>query len=99
MSRQLGAHWERVVYPMVGVVLLLLVWSAVCAIWKMPSAVLPTPLEVLKALISHGPALLSEGWITFKATLYGFLLALFLGIPIAVAVSMFRWANYMFYPL
>ena len=96
MSR---AAAERIVYPIIGVAVLLVVWAGVCVVWRVPAAVLPTPMEVLKALIQHGPALLSEGWITFKATFYGFALALLLGIPIAVAVSMFRWANYMFYPL
>ena len=93
------ATLERLGYPILGIGALLGLWAGICVVWKVPSAVLPTPAEVLKALISHGPALVSEGWITFKATMYGFLLALVLGIPIAVAVSMFRWANYMFYPL
>ena len=90
---------ERVLYPVFGVVLLLALWQIICIAWKMPSAVLPTPLEVLAAIIKHWRALVSEGWITAKATGYGFALALVLGIPIAVAVSSFRWVNLMFYPL
>lgn len=91
--------WQRTVYPLAGAALVVALWWAVCVIWKMPAAVLPTPMDVVRAIGTHWPALLSEGWITFKATLYGFALALILGIPIAVAVSLFRWAHDMFYPL
>lgn len=90
---------QRLAFPIAGVLLVLALWAAVCALWKMPAAVLPTPADVLKAIIGNGPALLSEGWVTMKATLYGFGLALLLGIPIAVAVSLFRWVHLMFYPL
>lgn len=90
---------ERLLYPLLGVLLLLALWQAVCIGWKMPSAVLPTPLEVARSIARHADALVTEGWVTLKATLYGFALALLVGIPIAVAVSSFRWVNLMFYPL
>jgi NitT/TauT family transport system permease protein len=90
---------ERLAYPLAGVVIVLALWAGVCSLWKMPSAVLPTPLEVALSIASHWQALLTEGWVTFKATMYGFGLALLLGIPIAVAVSLFRWVHLMFYPL
>jgi NitT/TauT family transport system permease protein len=93
------AAWQRLAYPLIGAALVVSLWWAVCTIWKMPAAVLPTPMDVVRAIGSHWPALLSEGWITFKATMYGFALALILGIPIAVVVSLFRWAHDMFYPL
>ncbi len=90
---------ERFIYPVIGVGLVIALWQLVCVLWKMPSAVLPTPLEVLRSIAGNWPALVSEGWVTFKATMYGFALALLLGIPIAVVVSTFRWVNLMFYPL
>ncbi len=90
---------QRALYPVVGVLLVLLAWQAACIAWKMPSAVLPTPVEVAQAVIKYAGVLAGEGWVTLKATLYGFGLALLIGIPIAVAVSSFRWVNLMFYPL
>jgi NitT/TauT family transport system permease protein len=94
-----AASIERLVYPLLGVTAVLIAWWAVCVIWKMPTAVLPTPADVLSAIVKHWHTLLTEGWITFKATIYGFGLALLLGIPIAMAVSLSRRANLMFYPL
>ena len=90
---------QRALYPVVGVLLVLLAWQAACIAWKMPSALLPTPVEVAQAVIKYAGVLAGEGWVTLKATLYGFGLALLIGIPIAVAVSSFRWVNLMFYPL
>lgn len=90
---------ERTLYPILGVVITLALWQGICIAWKMPAAVLPTPLDVARSVVSHWHPLLTEGWITFKATMYGFVLALVLGIPIAVAVSSFRWVNLTFYPL
>ena len=43
--------------------------------------------------------LISEGWVTLKETLYGFMLALAVGLPLAVAVANSRALNLMFYPL
>lgn len=90
---------KKVGYPLLGLLLTLALWQGVCVIWSVPTAVLPTPIQVATAVGKHWPTLLQEGWITLKATLYGFALALVLGIPLAVAVSTFRWVNLMFYPL
>src|SRR5262249_60100331 len=57
------------------------------------------PDMVLRSLIIRGDLLLSEGWITLKETLYGFLLALAVGLPLAVAVANSRPLNLMFYPV
>jgi NitT/TauT family transport system permease protein len=90
---------QRVVLPIVGIVGTLALWQLACMLWKVPVAVLPTPVQVGASIAQHWQSLLSEGWVTLKATLYGFALALLLGIPLAVAVSTFRWVNLMFYPL
>jgi NitT/TauT family transport system permease protein len=89
----------RIFYPVVGVILVLALWQILCTAWKMPSSVLPTPTDVAFAIGKHWKTLIVEGWVTMKASLYGFALALALGIPIAVAVSMSRRVNLMFYPL
>ena len=94
-----GANVRRIGLPMAGILLVLGAWQTVCVAWNMPSAVLPTPWEVAEATWKYREALLIDGWVTMKATLYGFALALLVGIPIAAAVSMFSWVNQMFYPL
>jgi len=93
------SHLGKVMYPVVGVVLVLAFWQLACIAWKMPTSVLPTPVDVAQAIAKHWLTLLQEGWVTMKATMYGFALALVLGIPLAMAVSLSRRINLMFYPL
>ncbi|MGJ7530598.1 ABC transporter permease [Variovorax sp. GB1P17] len=90
---------QRMVYPLIGILAVILIWHGICVTWSLPVAVLPTPLQVAASVAQHWSTLAEEGWVTLKATLYGFGLALLFGIPLAVAVSTFRWVNLMFYPL
>jgi NitT/TauT family transport system permease protein len=86
-------------YPLAGTVLLIALWTFLCVYANVPTVVLPTPDKVLYAFIARFDLIVSEGWITLKETLYGFVLALVIGIPMAVAVANSRAMNLMFYPL
>jgi NitT/TauT family transport system permease protein len=90
---------SRVGYPLAGIILILAAWILICWLGNMPTVVLPTPDKVVRAFVGRFDLLLSEGWITFKETIYGFLLALAVGLPIAVAIANSRPLNLMFYPL
>jgi NitT/TauT family transport system permease protein len=90
---------SQTLYPLAGVALIIAVWVLACWIGNIPTVVLPAPDKVLRAFIVRGDLLLSEGWVTLKETLYGFLLALAVGLPLAVAVANSRPLNLMFYPL
>src|SRR5262249_22327232 len=74
-------------------------WALACGLISIPTGRLPSPDKVLRALIVRGDLLLNESWITLKDTLYGFLLALLVGLPLAVAVGNSRPLAFMFYPL
>jgi NitT/TauT family transport system permease protein len=90
---------KRLVYPPLGIAITLLLWHWVCIQFKLPVSALPTPGQVLDAGVERWDLLLSEGWVTLKETLYGFFLAVALGIPIAVAVSNSQTLNLMFSPV
>jgi NitT/TauT family transport system permease protein len=90
---------SQLLYPLAGVALIIAVWMLACWLLDIPTVVLPSPDKVLRALIVRSDLLFSEGWITLKETLYGFLLALAIGLPLAVAVANSRPLNLMFYPL
>ena len=86
-------------YPLLGVAVILAAWTAFCVLRGIPTVVLPTPDKVFNAFIARFDLLVSEGWVTLKETLYGFILALVVGIPMAVAIANSRALNLMFYPL
>jgi len=90
---------SQLLYPLAGVALIIAVWVLACWFFNIPTVVLPSPDKVLRSLIIRSDLLFSEGWITLKETLYGFVLALVVGLPLAVAIANSRPLNLMFYPL
>lgn len=96
MTRRIAT---QIGYPLAGTLLLIALWTFLCVYFNVPTVVLPTPDKVLYAFIARFDLIWSEGWITLKETLYGFILALVIGIPMAVAVANSRAMNLMFYPL
>ena len=89
----------RVLLPVAGLVLLIAIWHLYVVAFDVPKAVLPKPAEVLDATIANWRLVVSEGWITLLESLYGFVLAFVLGVPLAVAIAGSRTLNLMFYPL
>jgi NitT/TauT family transport system permease protein len=61
--------------------------------------VVPRPGVVLDAIIENPLLLLEEGWATLLACVLGFVLAVVIGIPLAVLMTDSRAMNLMFYPL
>jgi len=87
------------VFPLAGTAIILLLWHYYVVLFRVPVVVLPTPMQVLQAIVEDSKALAEEGWITALECLYGFALAMAVGIPIAVTMTYSRIANQMFYPL
>jgi NitT/TauT family transport system permease protein len=65
-------------------------WALACWLGRLPVVVLPPPDKVLIAFVGNMGLLLEESWVTLRETLYGFALALVLGLPMAVAVATSR---------
>jgi NitT/TauT family transport system permease protein len=95
MRRQLS----RFVFPLAGAAIIVLAWHYYVVLFRVPVVVLPTPLQVAVAMTAELKILSEEAWITALECVYGFLLALGIGIPIAVVMTYSRIANLMFYPL
>jgi len=95
MSRRVS-HF---LYPLAGTLIIVLVWHYYVVLLHVPVVVLPTPMQVLQAMVQESRALLEEGWVTALECIYGFALAMAIGIPIAVTMTYSRIANQMFYPL
>jgi NitT/TauT family transport system permease protein len=94
-----GRVFSQIAYPLSGVIVLVALWAFLCVYLDIPTVVLPTPDKVLFAFIARFDLIVSEGWVTLKETMLGFILAVVVGIPMAVAVANSRPLNLMFYPL
>jgi NitT/TauT family transport system permease protein len=89
----------HVMFPLAGTAIILLVWHSYVVLFQVPIVVLPTPWQVLQAMVQEWKILGEEAWITALECIYGFALAMGIGIPIAVIMTYSRIANQMFYPL
>lgn len=89
----------RVLLPVIGLALLIVLWHVYVVAFDVAPAVLPKPAQVLDATLANWRLIVSEGWITLLESLYGFILAFALGVPLAVAIAGSRTLNLMFYPL
>ena len=92
-------NFLRLFYPLAGIVIILVAWHLYVVLLRVPLVVLPGPLEVGASLADNSKILLEESWVTALECVYGFALALVIGIPIAVVMTYSRVANQMFYPL
>lgn len=90
---------RKLIYPPLGILLVLAAWHFYVVKFNVPVAVLPTPLQVWQSLVKDRELLVSEGWVTLKECIYGFVLAFVVGVPLAVAVATGKTLNLMFYPL
>jgi NitT/TauT family transport system permease protein len=95
----MSRHAAHFLYPFAGTLIIILAWHYYVVLFHVPVVVLPTPLQVFQAMMEESKALLEEGWITALECIYGFALAMVIGIPIAVTMTYSRIANQMFYPL
>jgi NitT/TauT family transport system permease protein len=95
----MSKHAAHFLYPLAGTLIIILAWHYYVVLFHVPIVVLPTPMQVLHAMVTESKALLEEGWVTALECIYGFALAMAIGIPIAGTMTYSRIANQMFYPL
>ncbi len=90
---------HRLLYPLAGFAIILVLWQAYVELFHVSPIVLPSPLAIAQASWQRYDLLLGETWPTFLESVYGFALALAIGIPMAVCVANSRILNLSLYPI
>ena len=91
---------EKMIYGSISVIVLLAMWELLTALKIEPSILLPSPLEVVRALgdMFASPTI----WLDLGASggelLYGFLLAAVVGIVVGLAIGWYRRVGYVLDP-
>ena len=78
---------------------LLVVWQLVCTIGLVPSYMLPSPVQVVRAFVSEIPALSENSIITLQEACIGLILGVSVGFLAAVLMDGFEVLYKAFYPL
>ena len=92
-----SAH--RLVYPLVGFVIIVVLWQGYVDLAHVSKIVLPSPMDILRSSWQRYDLLLRETVPTALESIYGFALAVVIGIPLAVCVANSRILNLTLYPI
>ncbi len=92
-------RWQRSLYPVAGLVIILAVWQIYTSWSGISRIVLPSPVDIGLVSFRRYDLLLKETWPTLIETVLGFALALLVGIPLAVCVANSRILNLAIYPI
>jgi len=83
----------------VSLILLTVLWEGAVWIFSVPEFLLPAPSAVAEVLFSRSGILLENTFVTFRETVYGFLMGLVLGVVSAVMIVYSRLLQNLLYPL
>ncbi len=78
---------------------LLVIWQVICIAQVVPSYMLPSPIEVIRAFISEFPTLCKHSLITLQEAFLGLVLGVGIGLIMAVLMDSFEILYKAFYPL
>jgi NitT/TauT family transport system permease protein len=93
------SQWQRSLYPVAGLVIILVVWQIYTSWSGISRIVLPSPVDIGLVSFQRYDLLLKETWPTLIETVLGFALALLVGIPLAVCVANSQVLNLAIYPI
>jgi NitT/TauT family transport system permease protein len=83
-------HFTRVrdvVLPIGTAAVALALWETVVRLYKVPSVILPPPSEVVQLFVRNYPLLLEHAVPTMTETVIGFVLAVLLGVGLAIVIT------------
>ena len=88
---------KNILPPILVLIIFLLVWSIGAHLYNM-AFLLPNPLQVAQAFATDIDMVIGGLWITFQEALYGYLLAISIGITFAAIMSQSKLLERSFYP-
>jgi NitT/TauT family transport system permease protein len=87
IARAGGVRLMRMLTPIAGILVFLLIWQVGVVVSKAPAYLLPAPTEIARTFIDEFPRLLRHGWVTTYEMLLGYLLAVAIAVPLAIAIT------------
>jgi NitT/TauT family transport system permease protein len=91
--------WSGNAAPLIITGLFLLAWQIIVPWAKIPQLILPTPYQILHTMFNQYPLLFSDAQVTLFEVLYGFALAVVVGIPLALGIFYSPFFGKSVYPI
>ena len=93
-------NWkENVLAPLLFTLVLLVLWEIGCRVFSLPATVLPTPINIAKAMVQYWPAIWQNGLQTLMTTLLGFGLAIVFGLALGIGIGWSKLIYGALYPV
>lgn len=99
MEKFLKSKSAGFVLPFVATILLFVLWELIVVIFKIPPFNLPSPTNILQAMVAFGPQLTVNALRTLWTTLLGFVLAVGVGVVLGFLIGYSKVAYLTLYPL
>ncbi len=97
-----GAWWKTLIGYIISLIGILLLWQLVVVIFSIPKYLLPdawTTLQTIWIDTKGAIGLLHHTWVTTLETVLGLLLAVVVGVPIAIVTTLSKRVENSVYPL
>jgi NitT/TauT family transport system permease protein len=88
-----------IVYPIGMMVALLAVWEAAARLLSLPPYLLPAPSAIARSMDTNSAVLIKESVTTTLETVLGFVLSVAVGVPLALAIYLWRPFARAVYPI
>ncbi|MCY4568822.1 MAG: ABC transporter permease [Candidatus Poribacteria bacterium] len=90
--------FSKFAVPVAILLIVLGIWEGVVHLFEMPRYILPAPSKIVVTLFAEHAQLLKHTLVTLQEMLLGFLLAVSIGVPLAVLMFEFPTLEKAFYP-
>lgn len=78
---------QKKALPYLGILILLGIWEIAVRILELPSYLLPAPSEIARVMVERADLILEHSWVTGYEMIMGYLLAIAVAIPMAIAIT------------
>lgn len=78
--------WKRLT-PLIGILIFLGIWEVSVRVMDLPSYLLPPPSEIVVTMVEEMDSLLEHSWVTAYEMILGYILAIIVGVPLAIAIT------------
>lgn len=95
----LGLWLKRRAAPLIVFALLFLAWEFAVHLTGVKEYLLPPPSKVWTEFLKRWPAVMDGAWVTTQEIIAGYLLAIAVSIPLALAVAYSRFVENAIYPV
>jgi len=98
-SASFGAWLKRRAAPLIVFALLFLAWEFAVHLTGVKEYLLPPPSKVWTEFLKRWPTVMDGAWVTTQEIIAGYLLAIVVSIPLALAVAYSRFVETAIYPV